>query len=66
VEGSGRKSGHRRQQEALRETFLPNSLLWLIQRDFLEGSTVNEMVKGALKPVANPGKDKHVARLYTS
>ena len=28
------------------ETFLPNSLLWLIQRDFLEGSTVDEMVRG--------------------
>ena len=33
--------------------FLPGSLLWLIQRDFLEGSTVNEMVRGALREVSN-------------
>jgi hypothetical protein len=43
--------------------FLPDSLLWLIQRDFLEGSTVTEMVDQALRSVANPTADAHVAEL---
>ena len=43
--------------------FLPDSLLWLIQRDFLEGSTVTEMVDQALRSVANPTRDAHVAEL---
>jgi hypothetical protein len=43
--------------------FLPGSLLWLIQRDFLEGSTVNEMVRGALREVSNPSGDRHVDEL---
>ena len=43
--------------------FLPDSLLWLIQRDFLEGSTVTDMVDQALRGVANPTKDAHVAEL---
>lgn len=45
------------------EAFLPRSLLWLIQRDFLQGSTVNEMVDGALRNVANPTNDAHVSEL---
>ena len=32
-------------------------MLWLIQRDFLEGTTVQQMVKAALEPVDNPNKD---------
>ena len=43
--------------------FLPDSLLWLIQRDFLEGSTVTEMVDQALRTVANPTEDAHVSEL---
>ena len=43
--------------------FLPDSLLWLIQRDFLEGSTVTDMVDQALLGVANPTEDAHVAEL---
>ena len=43
--------------------FLPSSLVWLIQRDFLEGSTVNEMVRAALREVPNPGGERHVAEL---
>ena len=43
-------------------TFLPHSLMWLIQRDFLEGG-VREMVADALKPVNNPSGDKHVDEL---
>ncbi|GJP43245.1 hypothetical protein CLOM_g2731 [Closterium sp. NIES-68] len=42
------------------EVFTPAKLLWLIQRDFLEGKTVQEMVRGALQPVPNPEKDKDV------
>ena len=45
------------------ETFLPRSLLWLIQRDFLEGSTVHEMVDAALRNVANPVGDDRVNEL---
>ena len=44
-------------------SFLPRSLVWLIQRDFLEGSTVNQMVRDALKSVPNPSKDTHVDEL---
>ena len=40
--------------------FLPDSLLWLIQRDFLEGSTVTDMVDQALRGVANPTKVRMV------
>lgn len=36
------------------------SLLWLIQRDFLEGKTVKQLVDNALDPVSNPSKDKHI------
>lgn len=39
------------------------SLLWLIQRDFLHGRTVSEMVKGALRTVPNPRSDPNVAHL---
>ncbi|CAI5965982.1 unnamed protein product [Closterium sp. NIES-65] len=42
------------------EVFTPAKLLWLIQRDFLEGKTVQEMVRGALQPVPNPEGDKDV------
>lgn len=44
-------------------SFLPRSLVWLIQRDFLEGSTVNQMVKEALRSVPNPSRDTHVDEL---
>mmetsp|Transcript_14826 Transcript_14826/g.47296 ORF Transcript_14826/g.47296 Transcript_14826/m.47296 type:complete len:530 (+) Transcript_14826:150-1739(+) len=40
--------------------FEPGRLLWLIQRDFLEGSTVQEMVRDALQPVKNPYHDKDI------
>ena len=33
--------------------FLPAKLLWLIQRDFLQGKTVQEMVDAALHPGAS-------------
>ena len=62
-DGDGENSRLSGKGSALRETFLPNSLLGLIQRDVLEGSTVSETVNVALKPVANPGKDKHVNEL---
>eukprot|EP00466_Bigelowiella_natans_P001373 jgi/Bigna1/89438/estExt_fgenesh1_pg.C_490076 len=39
------------------------SLLWLIQRDFLEGRSVDEMVKDALRPVNNPSGDSSVEHL---
>ena len=35
-------------------------MLWLIQRDFLEGTTVQQMVKAALEPVDNPNRDADI------
>ena len=35
-------------------------MLWLIQRDFLEGTTVQQMVKAALDAVDNPNKDADI------
>lgn len=35
-------------------------MLWLIQRDFLEGQSVQQMVTAALEPVPNPGKDADI------
>ncbi|EFJ35720.1 hypothetical protein SELMODRAFT_438593 [Selaginella moellendorffii] len=49
----GRVKGHA-------ASFEPSKLLWLIQRDFLEGKTVQEMVREALQPVVNPTGDKDI------
>lgn len=38
-------------------------MLWLIQRDFLEGKTVQDMVSEALQPVANPYEDQDIAQV---
>lgn len=38
-------------------------MLWLIQRDFLEGKTVQDMVTEALLPVANPYEDQDIAQV---
>lgn len=38
-------------------------LLWLLQRDFLEGRTVKKMVDDALQMVDNPTNDKGIQRL---
>ena len=38
-------------------------MLWLIQRDFLEGKTVQQMVSEALLPVANPHEDADIAQV---
>lgn len=40
----------------------PN-MLWLIQRDFLEGKTVQQMVSDALSPVSNPSRDPDIAQV---
>jgi hypothetical protein len=36
-------------------------MLWVIQRDFLQGKSVQQLVKDALAPVPNPNKDKAIA-----
>lgn len=41
-------------------------MLWLIQRDFLEGKTVQQMVSEALLPVANPYEDQDIAQVSLS
>ncbi|KAJ1701216.1 hypothetical protein LUZ63_000995 [Rhynchospora breviuscula] len=40
--------------------FEPAKLLWLIQRDFLQGKSVQQMVNEALKRVPNNNGDKHI------
>lgn len=40
--------------------FEPGNMLWLIQRDFLEGKTVQEMLNTALAPVPNTFADKDI------
>ncbi|KAL1547179.1 guanylate-binding protein 4-like [Salvia divinorum] len=40
--------------------FEPAKLLWLIQRDFLQGKSVQEMVDEALRRVPNANEDKNI------
>ncbi|KAG2451674.1 hypothetical protein HYH02_003454 [Chlamydomonas schloesseri] len=35
----------------------PGSMLWLIQRDFLQGQTADQLVRAVLQPVPNPQHD---------
>ena len=53
-EFTGREQKHRFQ--------MPH-LMWLIQRDFLEGRSVKDMVDQAMLPVKNPDHDESVDRL---
>ena len=41
----------------------PANMLWLIQRDFLEGKTVQAMVKEALAPQDNALNDPDIAQV---
>lgn len=43
--------------------FEPAKLLWLIQRDFLQGKSVQEMVNEALKQVPNYNGDKNIGQV---
>ncbi|XRB05729.1 GB1/RHD3-type G domain-containing protein [Pycnococcus provasolii] len=43
--------------------FPPGTLYWLIQRDFLEGSTVQQAVDTALAKHANPDNNRDLAQL---
>ncbi|XP_073006148.1 uncharacterized protein [Typha latifolia] len=43
--------------------FEPAKLLWLIQRDFLQGKSVQEMVNEALKRVPNTGGDRYLDQI---
>ena len=40
-------------------------MLWLIQRDFLEGKTVQQMVSEALSAVPNPSRNPDIAQVCT-
>jgi len=44
----------------------PGNMLWLIQRDFLEGKSVEAMVKESLAPVANPHGDRDITQVLCS
>lgn len=61
-EFSHRISEQEAEQNA-RADFRLTNLVWLIQRDFLEGKTVRELVQEALAPVDNPTNDRHVTAL---
>lgn len=43
----------------------PGSMLWVIQRDFLQGKSVQDLVNDALAPVPNPHNDKAIADTNT-
>ncbi|GAB4841666.1 hypothetical protein Ancab_022388 [Ancistrocladus abbreviatus] len=45
------------------DAFEPAKLLWLIQRDFLQGKSVQEMVNEALKRVPNSNGDKNIEQV---
>jgi hypothetical protein len=38
-------------------------MVWLIQRDFLQGKTLDQTLQEALQPVANPHNDAGIAQL---
>ncbi|XP_055830546.1 uncharacterized protein LOC129899563 isoform X2 [Solanum dulcamara] len=44
-------------------SFEPAKLLWLIQRDFLQGKSVQEMVNEALRRVPNSDGDKNIDKV---
>eukprot|EP00889_Picochlorum_renovo_P001452 jgi/Picre1/28482/NNA_003886.t1 len=44
-------------------TVQPTSMIWLIQRDFLEGDSLQETLEKALRRVPNPHKDSGIAQL---
>ena len=66
-----RESQRESQREQLREraarrqgsTWMPPALLWLVQRDFLEGSTVDAYLRAALKQQEHPPSDEHGQQL---
>ena len=41
------------------------NMLWLIQRDFLEGASLQAMLTQALSPVDNPNKDRDIEQVPT-
>lgn len=41
----------------------PGSMIWLIQRDFLQGATLKKTLQQALKQVPNPHKDPAITQL---
>lgn len=55
--------GNRPSYRKRRGTFQMPHLLWLVQRDFLQGKTVKEMVDEALSIVPNPTNDKHINKV---
>ena len=60
--GNGGGGSGARRRHAVSE-WTPPALLWLVQRDFLQGSTVDEYLAEALKPVGHAASDEHGERL---
>ncbi|GAX76575.1 hypothetical protein CEUSTIGMA_g4021.t1 [Chlamydomonas eustigma] len=44
-------------------SFEPGAMLWLIQRDFLQGKSASDLVAQVLSPVPNPGHDPEIQQL---
>jgi hypothetical protein len=55
--GGGKKKG------GSSNTSPAGHMLWVIQRDFLQGKGVQQLVDEALAPVPNPKQDKELAQL---
>ena len=62
--GSSGSGGGGAKASSLHE-WRPPAMLWLVQRDFLQGGSVEEYLREALKPVAAPPGDEHAAQLNT-
>lgn len=45
------------------KTIQPGSMIWLIQRDFLEGDSLQRTLENALRQVPNPHKDPAISQL---
>ncbi|KAL4550699.1 hypothetical protein Ndes2526B_g08809 [Nannochloris sp. 'desiccata'] len=56
---SDSEDGAARQDTPIR----PGSMVWLIQRDFLQGATLKKTLESALKQVPNPHKDPAITQL---
>ena len=59
AKGGGREGGGASRAQDWR----PPAMLWLVQRDFLQGGSVDEYLKEALRPVAASAADEHATRL---
>jgi uncharacterized membrane protein YgcG len=58
-----RRLSNKKQKKAATQQFAFPTLIWLIQRDFLEGEEVQQHIADVLAPVENTENDPHVDEL---